>query len=310
MQLPLNALRAFEVSARHLNLTRAAQELCVTQTAVSQHIRKLEERLGKPLFRRLPRGLALTDEGQTLLPVLAESFARISAVLEQFSDTRPRQVLTVGAVSTFAVGWLLPRLRDFQQTHPFIDLRLLTNNNRVDLAGEGLDCAVRFGDGAWHGTDAEALMRAPLSPVCSAAMASQLRAVHDLAGMALLRSYRTDEWGQWFAATGVPCPVVRGATFDSSLALAEAAAQGTGVALLPIAMFTRELQQGRLVRPFATEIDVGGYWLTSLKSRAPTAAFSAFRQWLRQQGSQVQQPSVSPGAYTAPAPPGRPTKST
>lgn len=280
MHLPLNALRAFEVSARHLNLTRAAQELCVTQTAVSQHIRKLEERLGKPLFRRLPRGLALTDEGQALLPVLAESFGRISAVLEQFSDTRPRQVLTVGSVNTFAVGWLLPRLREFQQSHPFIDLRLFTNNNRVDLAGEGLDCAVRFGDGAWHGTEAEALMRAPLSPVCSATMASQIRVVRDLAGMVLLRSYRTDEWAQWFAATGTPCPVVRGAMFDSSLALAEAAAQGAGVALLPIAMFTRELQQGRLVRPFATEIDMGGYWLTSLKSRQATPAMHTFRHWL------------------------------
>ncbi|KAB2898527.1 MAG: LysR family transcriptional regulator, partial [Burkholderiaceae bacterium] len=130
MHLPLNALRAFEASARHLNLTRAAQELNVTQTAVSQHIRNLEDRLGQPLFRRLPRGLALTDEGQALQPVLADAFARIAAALERFSDTRPREVLTVGAVGTFAVGWLLPRLRDFQAACPFVDLRLLTNNNR------------------------------------------------------------------------------------------------------------------------------------------------------------------------------------
>lgn len=136
MHLPLNALRAFEASARHLSLTRAALELHVTQTAVSQHIRKLEDHLGKPLFRRLPRGLALTDEGLALLPTLSDAFARMETALEQIRENRPREVLTVGVVGTFAVGWLLPRLRHFQQTHPFVDLRLLTHNNRVDMAGE------------------------------------------------------------------------------------------------------------------------------------------------------------------------------
>jgi DNA-binding transcriptional ArsR family regulator len=115
MHLPLNALRAFEASARHLNLTRAALELHVTQTAVSQHIRKLEEHLGKPLFRRLPRGLALTDEGLALLPTLSDAFARMETALEQIRENRPREVLTVGVVGTFAVGWLLPRLRHFSR---------------------------------------------------------------------------------------------------------------------------------------------------------------------------------------------------
>ena len=186
MHLPLNALRAFEASARHLNLTRAAQELHVTQTAVSQHIRKLEERLGKPLFRRLPRGLALTDEGQALLPVVTESFSNLARALEKLGDTRPREVLTVGAVGTFAVGWLLPRLRDFQQACPFVDLRLLTHNNRVDMAGEGLDYAIRFGDGAWHGTHAERIMDAPMSVMCTPALAHGLRTAADLARQPLL----------------------------------------------------------------------------------------------------------------------------
>ncbi len=280
MHLPLNALRAFEVSARHLNLTRAAQELNVTQTAVSQHIRNLEDRLGTPLFRRLPRGLALTDEGQALLPVLAESFARIAQALERVSDRRPREVLTVGAVGTFAVGWLLPRLREFQQACPFVDLRLMTHNNRVDLAAEGLDCAIRFGDGAWHGTEADRLLDAPLSAMCAPAIAARLRAPADLARESLLRSYRADEWTAWFAAAGAPCPLVRGTVFDSSLALAEAAAQGAGVALLPQRLFTRELQQGRLAQPFGTEIALGAYWLTRLKSRPPGAAMEAFRSWM------------------------------
>ncbi len=280
MQLPLNALRMFDAAARHLNLTRAADELCVTQAAVSQHIRNLEERLGKPLFRRLPRGLALTDEGHALWPAVAESFARIEHSLQQVAEPRPREVLTVGVVGTFAIGWLIPRLGQFQQQHPYIDLRLLTHNNRVGLAGEGLDAAVRFGDGAWQGTRAELLLRAPLTPMCTPALAQRLRQPADLAGQTLLRSYRLQEWESWFATLDQSAPLARGAMFDSSLTLAEAAAQGAGVALLPARMFQHLLQQGRLVRPFEQEVDTGAYWLTHLRSRAPSAALKTFRQWL------------------------------
>ncbi|EHN63955.1 LysR family transcriptional regulator [Comamonas testosteroni] len=283
MQLPLNALRMFDAAARHLSLTRAAQELHVTQAAVSQHIRNLEERLGKPLFRRLPRGLALTDEGQALWPVVAQSFERIEQSLQQVAEPRPREILTVGVVGTFAIGWLIPRLSQFQQLHPYIDLRLLTNNNRVDLAGEGLDAAVRFGDGAWHGTHAQMLLRAPLSPMCIPMLAQQLREPADLARQTLLRSYRTQEWEGWFAGLDQAAPLARGAMFDSSLTLAEAAAQGAGVALLPARMFEHMLQQGRLVRPFAHEVDTGAYWLTYLKSRQASSALQTFRQWLMTQ---------------------------
>ncbi|BCX53274.1 MULTISPECIES: LysR family transcriptional regulator [Comamonas] len=283
MQLPLNALRMFDAAARHQSLTRAAQELHVTQAAVSQHIRNLEERLGKPLFRRLPRGLALTDEGQALWPVVAQSFERIEQSLQQVAEPRPREILTVGVVGTFAIGWLIPRLSQFQQLHPYIDLRLLTNNNRVDLAGEGLDAAVRFGDGAWHGTHAQMLLRAPLSPMCTPMLAQQLREPADLARQTLLRSYRTQEWEGWFAGLDQAAPLARGAMFDSSLTLAEAAAQGAGIALLPARMFEHMLQQGRLVRPFAHEVDTGAYWLTYLKSRQASAALQTFRQWLMTQ---------------------------
>lgn len=280
MQLPLNALRAFETAARHLSFTRAAIELNVTQAAVSQQVKNLEDRLGVPLFRRLPRGLALTDEGLALLPVLADSFSRIGSVLGQFDEGRFREVLTVAAVGTFAVGWLIPRLEAWRREHPFVDLRLFTNNNRVDIAGEGLDFAIRFGDGAWHGTEAEPLIDAPLSPVCSPAIAARLVAPGALAGETLLRSYRADEWARWFEAAGVPCPWLRGPVFDSSLAMAAAASQGAGVALLPPTMFAGELADGRLVRPFGTEVSTGRYWLTRLKSKRPTPAMRDFRTWL------------------------------
>ena len=162
-QLPLNALRAFEAAARHLNFTRAAIELHVSQGAVSHQVAQLERRLGTRLFLRLPRGLALTDEGQALLPVLSEAFERMSATLASLQTRQRREVLSIGVVGTFAVGWLLPRLRDFQARHPLIELRLFTHNNRVDLADEGLDAAIRFGDGHWPGCEAVPLMATPLA---------------------------------------------------------------------------------------------------------------------------------------------------
>jgi LysR family transcriptional regulator of beta-lactamase len=281
--LPLNALRAFEAAARHLSFTRAGLELRVTQAAVSQQVKGLEEILGVPLFRRLPRGLALTEEGEALLPVLADAFRRIGATLERFEGGRLREVLTLGAVGTVVTGWLLPRLPAFRAAHPFVDLRLFTNNNRVDLAGEGLDFAIRFGDGAWHGTEALRLFAAPLSPLCAPALARRLRRPADLAREVLLRSYRADEWARWFAVVDLPPPPARGFVFDSSLTMAEAAVQGAGVALLPVRMFEHDLRQGRLARMFEAEVSLGAYWLTRLKSREETPSMAAFRQWLQAQ---------------------------
>ena len=280
--LPLNALRAFEASARHLSFTRAAIELCVTQAAVSHQVKSLEAQLKVTLFKRLPRGLMLTSEGETLLPVLRECFDRIAQTLGRFDGGHYREVLTVGAVGTFAVGWLLPRLGDFQARHPFIDLRLSTNNNRVDVAAEGLDYAIRFGTGAWHGIDALPLLQAPLSVLCVPEIARQLHSPADLLGQTLLRSYRTDEWPQWFQAAGLggnsllPQSVV----FDSSLGMLEAALQGLGVALAPPLMFARQLASGAVVQPFDIGIVTGSYWLTRLQSRAETSAMSAFKAWL------------------------------
>ncbi|MDT8757621.1 LysR family transcriptional regulator [Sphingomonas psychrotolerans] len=278
--LPLNALRAFEASARHLSFTRAAIELCVTQAAVSHQIKALETRLGVQLFRRLPRGLALTDEGLVLQPALAESFDRIAELVEGIASGEPTQLLSVAAVGTFATGWLLPRLPMFRAANPRIDLRLFTNNNRVDLAGEGLDYAIRFGDGAWHATDAIPLVEAPLTPLCTPALARSLAEPRDLAAVPLLRSYRADEWLRWFEAAGMPAPTLKGPMFDSSLAMAEAAMQGAGVALAPASMLSRALDDGTLVRPFALEVGTGRYWLTWLKSRVPSPAMLAFYEWI------------------------------
>ncbi|MBT3069146.1 LysR family transcriptional regulator [Rhodoferax sp. U11-2br] len=280
MDLPLNALRAFEVSARHLSFTRAGLELHLTQTAVSQHVKNLEDRLGKKLFRRVPKGLALTDEGLALLPVLVDAFERIESSLETFKVGHQKEVLSVGVVGTFAVGWLLPHMREFQTRYPFVELRMFTNNNRVDLAGDGLDYAIRFGDGHWHGTEAVHLLSAPLAPMCAPSMASRIHAIRDLGRETLLRSYRADEWAAWFKQAGLESPLLTGPMFDSSLVLADAAAQGAGVALLPMRLFSRDLRGGRLVRLFDTQVELGGYWLTRLTTRRETPAMLAFREWL------------------------------
>ncbi len=278
--LPLNALRAFEAAARHLSFTRAAIELNVTQAAVSHQVKQLEQRLGVTLFRRLPRGLMITEDGLALLPTLKESFDRMADMLERFEGGHMREVLVLGVVGAFAIGWLLPRLADFRARHPFVDVRLSTNNNRVDIAAEGLDYAIRFGNGAWHDTHAESLFDAPLSALCVPAIAARLKTPDDVKRETLLRSYRADEWPGWFDAAGTPAPPISGPVFDSSALMVETALQGAGVALAPPLMFSRHLSSGALEQPFPVYVSKGSYWLTRLKSRDPTPAMKAFSDWM------------------------------
>lgn len=279
-QLPLNALRTFEVAARQGSFTQAAIELCVTQAAVSHQIIGLEQLLGVQLFNRTSKGLVLTDEGRLLLPSLTQSLDTIGALLDRVREGRFRETLNIGAVTTFAVGVLLPRLSQFEARHPGIDIRLFTNNNRVDLAREGLDMAIRFGDGLWPGVELRALAPTPFAPVCAPHLATTIRKPADLAALPLLRSYRADEWPLWFAACDLPCPDLRGPVLDSSLAIADLAEAGSGVGLLPLSLFNERLQSGRLVAPLSQQVSLGRYWITLPKSRAPSPAMQLFCDWL------------------------------
>lgn len=295
MALPrysLNTLHAFAAAARHLNFTRAAEALCVTQTAVSHQVKLLETQLGRPLFVRTPRGLQLTDEGALLAPSLQAAFAQIEAALALAEPGRRTEALTLGVVGTFAHGVLLERLPDFQARHPGIDLRLQLNNNKVDLLAEGLDAAIRFGDGAWERQQAQPLMDAPLAPLCGPALAATLQQPEDLRRCVLLRSYRSEDWPAWAQAAGLRPLPARGPMFDSSVLMVQAAALGAGVALAPPAMFRRELREGRLVQPFALGVDTGRYWLVRPAGRRPRPALKAFERWL------VQALDGLPGAAT------------
>ncbi|KZK76846.1 HTH-type transcriptional activator AmpR [Pseudovibrio sp. W64] len=278
--IPLNALRAFEVAARQGSFTRAAIELRVTQAAVSHQLIALEELLGTPLFHRTPKGLILTDEGTALHPILTQSFDRIGNILDRFLDGRYQETLNVGVVTTFATGYLIERLPDFQQKHPGVNLRLFTNNNRVNITKEGLDIAIRFGEGLWPGLQATPLLTTPLTPLCSPDIGLSLKTRQDLTNHTLFRSYRSDEWELWFQHAATACPKITGPVFDSSLAMADMVEAGLGIALLPHDMFKRRISEGRLVRPFPLEVTTGKYWLTHLKSKPATPATTLFKNWL------------------------------
>lgn len=288
--IPLNALRAFEAAARHLSFTHAAIELNVTHSAISQQVKALEAHLNCQLFARVSRGLMLTTEGENLLPVLNDSFDRIADTLDRFAASQQREKLKVGVVGTFATGFLLSRLESFRRRFPHIELHLSTHNNRVDPAAEGLDYAIRFGSGAWHGTGAIFLCDAPLSPLCSPALAAELQHPADVLKFTLLRSYRRDEWSAWLQAAGerAPSPTHPVMVFDSSVTMLEAAQAGAGIAIAPPGMFTSLLNTERIVQPFSTRISLGGYWLTRLQSRPETAAMRDFAAWITTQTRQSQ----------------------
>ena len=290
-QLPLKALRAFEASARHLSFTRAAEELCVTQAAISHQVKALEERIGAPLFRRLARGLALTEEGQALTPAVGESIDRLCRAMSRFEAGAVREVLAVGVVGTFAVRWLMPRLAGFRETYPLIELRLFTHNNKVDLTADGLDMAIRFGDGDWPGLEADRLLQAPMSPLCSPQLGARLETPAALSGVPLLRSYRHLEWRTWFAAAEIEPPPIRGPVFDSLTLMIHAAVAHQGAVLAPPSLFQAELLAGQLVQPFSIVCEVGAYWLTWLRHRPKTEAMTAFHAWCLEE-SDVARPTI------------------
>lgn len=277
--IPLNALRTFEVAARQGSFTRAAIELRVTQAAVSHQIARLEDCLGAQLFLRTPNGLVMTDAAQALFPVMERGLDDIARMLDHVMGGQRAEVLNLGVVTTFATGWLIPRLEDFRRAHPEIILRLSTNNNRVEIAREGLDAAIRFGSGRWPGVEAHHILDAPMGPLCAPHL--DVRAPKDLRRYTLMRSYRADEWPKWFAEAGEVCPPMTGPVLDSSVGMADLAAEGLGIALLPLPMFERAIAAGRLVSPFDTTVTSGSYWLTIPEDRRMTPAADSLLKWMR-----------------------------
>lgn len=230
---------------------------------------------------RVSRGLTLTTEGENLLPVLNDSFDRIAGLLDRFTHHLAMEKLKIGVVGTFATGLLFPQLEDFRRSYPHIDLQLSTHNNRVDPAAEGLDYTIPAMVEARGIVPGAVSLPCAAGSLCTPDIASVLKPA-DILKFTLLRSYRRDEWAAWMQAAGEhpPSPTHRVIVADSSVTMLEAAQAGVGIAIAPVDMFSHLLNSERIVQPFATQIDLGSYWLTRLQSRAETPAMREFAQWL------------------------------
>jgi len=287
---PLNALRAFEAAARHLNFSRAAEELSVTPGAVSQQIQNLEDYVGAALFKRTPKGLLLTDAAQIALPALREAFDRLAEAASMLTAAIDGRRLTVSVAPSFAAKWLVPRLGKFEAAHPHVDVWVSAGMELVDFGGGEVDIAIRYGSGRYPGLEVHRLMQETVIAVASPHFleAHPLSDLSDLSGQILLHDGSPDadescpDWTMWLAARGVKgMDGARGPRFNQSSLVIEAAVGGRGVALAKRALAQADLDAGRLVAPFqiATAVDFA-YYLVHPKAKGRLPQVKAFVSWL------------------------------
>jgi LysR family transcriptional regulator, glycine cleavage system transcriptional activator len=282
---PLNALRAFEATARHLSMTRAAGELHVTPGAISLQIRELETALGLPLFLRRPRALVLTPEGMVYATRVQAAFALIREATAEVTVQRRAATLSVTCTASVAAQWLLPRLAAFQAEMPGVDIQINSSNRLFDLERDGIDLAIRHGTGRYDGLSSVLWMDDALLPVLSPELvrrAGAIEHVADLADIPLLHDENTDDWRKWLsemAAEGIDAG--RGAVFSGGNGAIEAALAGLGAALVRHAFVEREIAAGRLVAPFRHTITQSfAYYLVSPFAALRRPEVVAFRDWL------------------------------
>ncbi|MBK8160571.1 MAG: transcriptional regulator GcvA [Rhodospirillaceae bacterium] len=285
-ELPnLLALRAFEAAGRHLSFTRAAEELSLTQGAISRHVRGLEDELGVKLFHRRVRSLELTVPGAAYLGTVRQAFDLLASGSRQIRESRAERRLKVALTASFAANWLLPRLARFTAAHPEIGIDFEPGVQIIDLSAEGIDAAIRYGSGNWPGLDATALMPEEVFPVCSPALLAKgppLNVVADLAQHNLLLSGPRSDWEDWAASAGLDLKSVPRQTmlYDYNLVL-QAALDGMGVALGRRILVEERLRSGELVQPLAQTLrNAMGYYLVTLPARRGDQAIDAFRTWL------------------------------
>ena len=290
----LNALRAFEASARHKSFSGAAAELNVTPAAVGQLVRTLEEWLGTPLFHRGTSGrtrLVPSEAAERALPDIRAGFDRLALGLQKLKEGEGN-VLTVAVSPAFAAKWLLPRIERFQQAWPDTDVRLDTNNKPLDFVAQRIDIGVRYGAGSWPGLAAIKLMEEEVYPVCSPALLrepgrlstpaalTRETLIHDLSmeGHAGFPS-----WADWLDLAGAGVAAAsRGLRINNSAAVLQAAIDGQGIALARSAMAHDDLAAGRLVRlcPHITLVSPLAYYVVHRPECASLPRLAAFRDWL------------------------------
>jgi LysR family glycine cleavage system transcriptional activator len=282
---PLNALKAFEAAARSESFTRSAEELCVTQGAVSHQVKLLEATLGIKLFSRDRQQLAITDAGREYLNVVRDALDRISAGTDRLVQRQNAGVLTVSTSPDFAAKWLVYRLGRFAEAHPGIDLRISATMHHIDFAREDVDVAVRHGDGNWGGLDAVRLCTEQLFPVCSPKLMSgrnRIARPSDLLKFPLLHLDDRNAWSKWFDAAGVADADIRhGTALNRASMLIDAAIDGQGVALARTTLAAWDLINGRLVRPFNLSLKLSRtYWVVCPKATSMQPKIKTFRDWL------------------------------
>lgn len=291
----LNALRAFEASARHQSFSAAADELHVTPAAVGQLVRTLEEWLGTPLFHRNSSGrarLIATEAAERALPDIRAGFDRLTLGLERLKEGSASGVLTVTVSPAFAAKWLLPRIDRFQSTWPDTDVRLDTSLKAVDFVAQRVDIGVRYGMGNWAGLKADKLMDEEVYPVCSPKLLhdpERFQKLDDLVHETLIDDLSMDShsgfptWETWLKGVGVAkTPKKRGMQINNSAAVLQAAIDGHGVALARSVMARDDLAAGRLVRLFP-EIDCSSklaYYVVYRPECANLPRLAAFRDWI------------------------------
>jgi LysR family glycine cleavage system transcriptional activator len=249
---PLNGLKAFEAAARSENFTRAAEELHVTQGAVSHQVKALEDTLGLKLFRRERQRLIITEAGRDYLAVIRDAFDRIALGTERLLQRRESGVLTVSTSPDFAAKWLVNRLSRFAESCPDLDLRVAAATHYVDFARDDVDVAIRHGDGHWPGLDVERLYSERLFPVCSPKLIAgrnRVTKAADLLKFPLLRLEDAKNWTRLFEVAGVNATVGPGPVLNRASMLIDAAIDGQGIALTRTALAAWDLINGRLVRP-------------------------------------------------------------
>ena len=290
----LNALRAFEASARHQSFSLAAQELNVTPAAVGQLVRTLEDWLGSPLFVRSTSGrarLVTTEVAEQALPDIRAGLERLAVGLERLRSGSAGGVLTVTVSPAFAAKWLLPRIERFQAAWPETDLRLDTSLKPVDFVAQRIDVGVRYGRGLWPGLAAEKLMDEEVYPVCAPALlaTATLQAPGDLRGQVLIHDQSVDtstgfaSWQAWLRHAGVQgVPTDRGLRINNSAAVLQAAIDGQGVALARSVMAHDDLAAGRLVRLFPqVRLESAlAYYVVYRPDCIAQPKVAAFRDWL------------------------------
>ncbi len=285
---PLNALKAFEAAARHLSFTRAAEELYVTQAAVSHQIKGLEDFLGLKLFLRKNRTLLLTEEGQSYFLDIKEIFANLHEATKRLHALGAKGSVTVALPPSFAVQWLVPKLSDFAAKQPDIDVRIKAVDSDDGFLTDDVDLAIYYGKGRWSGLIADKVYAEYITPVCSPMLLQgdkPLEQLDDLKHHQLLHDTSREPWKNWirhFNILGVN--VNQGPIFSHSILVLQAAALGQGIALVDSALARPEIAMGRLVCPFEERMDTQkSYFLVCRESHSDRGKIQVFRQWLMEQ---------------------------